>query len=98
MEAQPIQDVVAAAVRDSDIYVAYEELDAARDALKKALKAYPGDVLLEARLAHLEGAASAPAAHENGIQPVDDDDCIGFELEQLGSEDASNIVPFKRAV
>jgi len=41
MEAQPIQDVVAAAVRDSDIYVAYEELDAARDALKKAFKAYP---------------------------------------------------------
>ena len=97
LEAQPVPDGVAAAVRDSEIYVAYGETDAARDVLKKALAEHPGHVLLQSRLADLGATAGAPVARNDGDQPLADDD-ISFELEPLDSEDASNIVPFKRAM
>jgi hypothetical protein len=88
---------VAGAVRDSDIYVAYGEIDAARNALSKALAEHPGDMLLRSRLAVLDGVDGAAAAHDD--QPrLAADDSINFELEPLDSKDASNVVPFKRAV
>ena len=77
-----------------------EEVDAAREALMKVLEEYPGDLLLEARLADLDRAAHSADGPSQGeaagaAAPVDDDG-LDFELELMDDDD-SNVLPFKRA-
>lgn len=61
MQAEPVPEEVAAAVRDFDVYITYGEVDTARQVLDGALAKYPDHEMLNERLAQLAQKGPAPA-------------------------------------
>jgi len=61
MQAEPVPEEVAAAVRDVDTYITYGEVDTARQVLDRALAKYPDHKMLNERLAQLAQKGPVPA-------------------------------------